>query len=244
MRKRPQQQAQEQEQAPPILFISLNELGQLEVKTRLVLTIAEVAEALTLSVQKVYWMVYRGELPSFHFGSRRVVSLHALEHFAHEREMEEQQALLDFLKRYHCYFGYGEPHPEIQRAQERLNAMQRRQGQATPPEQGAPPVSIPAALYSIAFTEAGRLEYTPLWLLSMREVTQLLGLSRSTLWELSKQNGFPAFHIGKRTFVSVESLLAWIRTKEHPEREQSATLPTSPKNKTSPKTATKNRRKV
>ncbi len=171
MRKRPQLQVQEQEKLPPLLFISLNEYGQLEVKTRLVLTISEVAQAFTLSVQKVYWMVYRGELPSFHFRSRRVVSLHALEHFAREREMEEQQALLDFLKRYYGYFGYGDPHPEIRRVQERLNAMQRRQGQITPPEQSTVPVSIPAVLYSITITEAGRLECTPRWLLSMQEVT-------------------------------------------------------------------------
>ncbi|SRR6266487_6164330 len=109
MRKRPPLQKQEQAKVPPLLFISLNEYGQLEVKTRLVLTIPEVAQALTLSVQKVYWLVYRGELPSFHFGSRRVVSLHALEYLAREREMEEQQAFLDFLKRYYGYFGYGDP---------------------------------------------------------------------------------------------------------------------------------------
>ena len=103
MRKRLQLQMQEQEKLPPLLFIFLNEYGQLEVKTCLVLTIPEVAKALSLSVQKFYWMVYRGELPSFHFGSRRVVSLHAVEHVAHEREMEEQQALLGFLK---WYYGY------------------------------------------------------------------------------------------------------------------------------------------
>jgi predicted DNA-binding transcriptional regulator AlpA len=122
--------------------------------------------------------------------------------------------------------------------------MQRLQGQATPQEQGKAPVFIPAALYHITITESGRLECTPRWLLSMQEVTQLLVLSRSALWELSKQGDFPAFHIGKRRFVRVESLLAWIRAKEHPEREQPPTRPASPKNKTSPKTATKNRRKA
>jgi predicted DNA-binding transcriptional regulator AlpA len=236
---RPQLQTQEQAKLPPLLFISLNECGQLEVKTRLVLTIAEVAQALTLSVQKVYWMVYRGELPSFHFGFRRVVSLHALEHVAREREMEEQQALLDLLKRYYGFFGSGDPHPEIQRTQERLNAMQRRQGHAVPPEQSKVPVSIPAALYSITITEAGRLECTPRWLLSMQEVTQLLGLSRATLWILSKQDNFPVFHVGRRALVSVDSLLAWIRAKEQPEREQPSTLPASSKAKTSAKTAAK-----
>ena len=75
-------------------------------------------------------------------------------------------------------------------------------------------------------------------------VTQLLGLSRSTPWELSKQGDFPAFHIGRRMFVGVEALLIWIRAKEHPERDRSPTLPASSKNKTSAKTATKNRRKI
>ena len=97
--------------------------GQLEIKTRLVLTISEVAQALTLGVQKVYWMVYGRELPSFHLGTRRVVSLHALEHFAYEREREEQQSLLGFLKRYYGYWGLAIPHPEIRRTQERLDAI-------------------------------------------------------------------------------------------------------------------------
>ena len=219
MRKRPALHMQEQAQVPPLLFISLNECGQLEVQTRLALSTAEVAQALTLSVQKVYRLVYRGELPSFHFGSRCVVSLHALEHFAREREMEEQQALLDFLKRYYGSFGSGDPHPEIQRAQERLNAMQRRQGQVTAPERDTGPVSIPAALYSITITEAGWLECTPRWLLSIQEVTRLLGLSRNTLWTLPKEADFPVFPLGRRVLVDVDSLLTWIRAQEQPERE-------------------------
>jgi len=125
-----------------------------------------------------------------------------------------------------------------------LNATQRRQGQATPPERSTVPVSIPATLYSITIIEAGRLECTPRWLLSMQEVTQLLGLSRATLWVLSKQDNFPVFHVGRRTLVSVEALLAWIRAKEQPERERSTTQPASSKTKTSAKTTTKNRRKI
>jgi excisionase family DNA binding protein len=216
MREQTQLEAQRQKNIPPLMFISLNEYGQLEVKTRLVLTIPEVAQALTISVQKVYWLVGRGELPSLHCGSRRLVSLHALEHFVYEHEIEEQQALLDFLKRYYGYFGYGDPHLEIRRTQERLDAMHRWQGNASRQGQDTPPVSMPAALYHITITEAGRLECTPRWLLSLGEAAQLLGVSRGTLWVLSKQDDFPVFHIGRRAFVSVDSLLAWIRAKEHP----------------------------
>jgi len=122
------------------------------------------------------------------------------------------------------------------------NAATARPGHT--PRAGRSASLHPAVLYYITITQSGRLECTPRWLLSMREVTQLLGLSRSTLWELSKQGDFPDFHIGRRMFVDVEALLAWIRAKEHPEREQSSTLPASSKNKTSAKTTTKNRRKV
>ncbi|HET8852614.1 MAG TPA: helix-turn-helix domain-containing protein, partial [Ktedonobacteraceae bacterium] len=209
---------QDPEQIPPMLFIYLNQYGQLEVKTRLVLTIAEVAEVLTLGAQKVRWMVLRGELPSFHFGTRRVVSLEALEHYIRECEIEEQQERLSFLERYYGHFGFGKPHPEIQRAQERLNGMQQGQHKPLPEEQAAP-ISIEAALYHITITEAGRLECTPRWLLSLPEVAQLLGISRSTIWVLSKQDDFPIFHINRRACIRVESLLNWIRTKEHPELE-------------------------
>ena len=44
---------QEPEPIPRILLIFLNDYGQREAKTRLVLTAAEVAELLTLSPQKV-----------------------------------------------------------------------------------------------------------------------------------------------------------------------------------------------
>jgi len=101
----------------------LNEYGQLRVKTRLVLTAPEIAELLTIGTQKARWLMYRREIPSFHIGSRRVASLGALEHYVREREIEEQQDLLYFLERYYGSFRFGDPHPEIQRAQERLNAM-------------------------------------------------------------------------------------------------------------------------
>jgi Helix-turn-helix domain len=103
----PKQLQQDREQIPPILLISLNKYGQLEAKTRLALTAVEVAELLTLSPQKVRWMMLRGDLPSIHFGGRRVVSLEALEYYVREHEIEEQQNRLEGLKRYYGSFGLG-----------------------------------------------------------------------------------------------------------------------------------------
>jgi predicted DNA-binding transcriptional regulator AlpA len=64
----------------------------------------------------------------------------------------------------------------------------------------------------------------------MEETSQLLGISRATLWILAKQGDFPLFHIQKRVFVRVKSLLEWIRMKEHPEAERSTTVMASQKN--------------
>lgn len=158
------------------------------------------------------------------------------------QEIEEQQDLLSFLERYYGSFRFGNPRPEIQRAQERLNAMQQLQGQA--PAKGQESVSIEAALYHITITESGRLECTPRWLLSMAEVAQLLGISRTFLWELTKEEDFPSISLHTRQYVRVESLLAWIRAKEHPERKPATPAPVAQKRKSSPKTETKSRRKV
>lgn len=238
MQKKPPQH----EPIPRALIFHLNEYGQLRVKTRLVLTAPEVAELLTISTQKARWLMYRREIPSFHIGTRCVVSLDALEHYLREREMEEQQELLSFLERYYGAFRFGDPHPEIQRAQERLNAMQRLQGQE--PAKGQERISIEAALYHITITESGRLECTPRWLLSMSEVAQLLGISRTLLWELAKEEDFPSIRLHSRQYVRVEALLAWIRAKEHPERTQATSTPAVQKRKKSPKTEAKSRRKV
>lgn len=78
---------------------------------------------------------------------------------------------------------------------------------------------------SLPRTESGRLECTPRWLLSMSEVAQLLGISRTLLWELAKEEDFPSIRLHTRQYVRVEALLAWIRAKEHPERAQAT--PTS-----------------
>src|SRR5947209_1057126 len=139
MQKSPPQQ----ESIPRALVSHLNEYGQLRLKARLVLTAPEVDEFLTIGTQKARWLMYRREIPAFHLGTRRVVSLDALEHYIREREIEEQQDLLSFLERYYGSFRFGDPHPEIQRAQERLNAMQHLQGQI--PAKGQERVSIEAA---------------------------------------------------------------------------------------------------
>ena len=237
-----QRQQQGPEQLHRILFIHLNEYGYLEAKNRLVLTVAEVAEVLTLSTQKVRWMMLRGEIPSIHFGSRRGVSLDALEHYVRECEMEEQQERLDILKRYHGCFG--QLHPEIQHAQEKLHAMRQQQGYAPSKEQDTPPVTIQATLYHITITDTGCLECTPRWLLSMQEAAQLLSISRATLYELFKQGDFPAFHIKKRVFVRVESLRDWIYAKEHPEFEQPTTVSIARKNRKSPQMETRRPRNL
>ena len=238
MQKFPVQQGR----IPRALVFHLNEYGQLRVKTRLVLTAPEVAELLMIGTQKARWLMYRREIPSFHIGTRRVVSLDALEHYIREREIEEQQDLLDFLERYYGSFRCGDPHPEIQRARERVNAMQHLQGQIPAEAQGS--ISIEAALYHITITESGRLECTPRWLLSMAEVAQLLGISRTFLWELAKEEDFPAIRLHHRQYVRVEALLAWIRAKELPERAQATPRPAAKKGKRSPKMEIKNRRKV
>lgn len=227
---------------PRVLVFHLNEYGQLRVKTRLVLTAPEVAELLTIGTQKARWLLYRREIPSFHIGTRRVVSLDALEHYIREREIEEQQELLSFLERYYGSFRFGDPHPEIQRARERLNAMQQLQGQV--PAKGQGGVAIESALYHITITESGRLECTPRWLLSMSEVAQLLGISRTFLWKLAKEEDFPSIRLHHRQYVRVEALLAWIRAKEHPERAQATPTSAAQRRKGSTKTETKNRRRV
>jgi excisionase family DNA binding protein len=231
----------QQEQIPRALVIHLNEYGQLRVKTRLALTASEVAELLTLSTQKVRELMYRREIPSFHLGSRVVVSLDAMEDYIREREIEEQETFLYALERYYGYFRFGDPHPEIRRAQKRLEAMQKRKGQRS--SEGQEGGVIEAALYHITITEAGRLECSPQWLLSMQEAAQLLGISRTMLWELAKHDDFPLFHINRRAFVRVTSLLEWIRKKEHPEREPLPPARGAQNRKRSVKTETKSRRR-
>jgi len=46
--------------------------------------------------------------------------------------------------------------------------------------------------------------------ISVGEAAELLGVSRSKLYELIHQDGFPSFRLGGRTLVSREGLAKWI----------------------------------
>ena len=47
-------------------------------------------------------------------------------------------------------------------------------------------------------------------MLSVPDLTALLGISRAGAYELGKRKGFPALHIGKRVLVPKDKLIAWI----------------------------------
>ena len=149
--------------------------------------------------------------------------------------------LLSFLERYYGYFPFGDPHPKIKRAQERLNAMEQLQGQLL--AKGQPKVLVEAALYQITITEGGRLECAPRWFLTLSEVAQLLGISRAFLYGLLKEGDFPVLHLHNKQYVRVESLLVWIYAKEHLEREQAKLASASAKRKRSSNIKAKSRRR-
>ena len=48
-------------------------------------------------------------------------------------------------------------------------------------------------------------------MLSVLELTDVLGISRASAYELVKIKGFPALHIGNRILIPKEELIAWIR---------------------------------
>ena len=48
-------------------------------------------------------------------------------------------------------------------------------------------------------------------MLSVPALTDVLGISRASAYELVKSKGFPALHIGKRIVIPKEELIAWIR---------------------------------
>lgn len=50
--------------------------------------------------------------------------------------------------------------------------------------------------------------------LSIPETAAALGVSRPTVYNLVRQEGFPAFRIGGRTVVSRPGLEAWVREQE------------------------------
>ena len=48
-------------------------------------------------------------------------------------------------------------------------------------------------------------------MLSVPDLTAVLGISRAGAYELVKSEGFPSLHIGNRILVPKEELIAWIR---------------------------------
>jgi excisionase family DNA binding protein len=50
--------------------------------------------------------------------------------------------------------------------------------------------------------------------LSIPETAAALGVSRPTVYNLVRQEGFPAFRIGGRTVVSRPGLEAWVQEQE------------------------------
>ena len=48
-------------------------------------------------------------------------------------------------------------------------------------------------------------------MLSVPDLTAVLGISRASAYELVKSKGFPALHIGNRIVIPKEELIAWIR---------------------------------
>ena len=48
-------------------------------------------------------------------------------------------------------------------------------------------------------------------MLSVLELTDVLGISRASAYELVKIKGFPALHIGNRIMIPKEDLISWIR---------------------------------
>lgn len=48
-------------------------------------------------------------------------------------------------------------------------------------------------------------------MLSVPDLTEVLGISRASAYELVKIKGFPALHIGNRILIPKEELIAWIR---------------------------------
>ena len=48
-------------------------------------------------------------------------------------------------------------------------------------------------------------------MLSVPDLTEVLGISRAGAYELVKSEGFPSLHIGNRVLVPKEALIAWIK---------------------------------
>ena len=50
-------------------------------------------------------------------------------------------------------------------------------------------------------------------MLSVQDVSAVLGISRAGAYELVKSEGFPAMNIGSRIIVPKEDFILWIRQK-------------------------------
>ena len=48
-------------------------------------------------------------------------------------------------------------------------------------------------------------------MLSVPDLTEVLGISRAGAYELVKSEGFPSLHLGNRILIPKEELIAWIR---------------------------------
>lgn len=48
-------------------------------------------------------------------------------------------------------------------------------------------------------------------MLTVKDLTEKLGVGRDTAYALMRAKGFPSFKIGKRYFVSEEALEEWIK---------------------------------
>ncbi len=46
--------------------------------------------------------------------------------------------------------------------------------------------------------------------ISFAEAAALLGVSRPTMYALSRRDGFPVFSVGSRRLISVEGLRRWV----------------------------------
>ena len=48
-------------------------------------------------------------------------------------------------------------------------------------------------------------------MLSVPDLTDVLGISRASAYELVKSKGFPALNIGNRIMIPKDELIAWIK---------------------------------
>ena len=46
---------------------------------------------------------------------------------------------------------------------------------------------------------------------TIQEAAQILGISKPKMYQLAKQSGFPAIHVGRKIVIDRNSLLNWMR---------------------------------